>query len=176
MHPGIHAVLSHIKWYISDQLDSFAVGIFLSFPHCWKNLYWQNTQNMMLLYISFRHFASATGCFFEYLPASSANSGFHWILSVPYTVHNLRPSPCFLLQTAEIPVRVRQTGQMLSAEPASCFQRVLHNQWQISVFPSNSSGFPPASEAFLWQADPDQSDKDFRQMPTSSDMGCPQNL
>lgn len=63
MHPGIHAVLSHIKWYISDQLDSFAVGIFLSFPHCWKNLYWQNTQNMMLLYISFRHFASATGCF-----------------------------------------------------------------------------------------------------------------
>ena len=114
--------------------------------------------------------------FFEYFPASSASSGFHWILSVPYTVHNLRPSPCFLLQTAEIPVRVRQTDQMLSVEPASCFQRVLHNQWQISVFPSNGSGFPPASEAFLWQADPDQSDKDFRQMPTSSDMGCPQNL
>ena len=31
MHPGIHAVLSHIKWYISDQLDSFAVGIFPKF-------------------------------------------------------------------------------------------------------------------------------------------------
>ena len=29
---------------------------------------------------------------------------------------------------------------------------------------------------YLWQADPDQSDKDFRQMPTSSDMGYPQNL
>ena len=31
MHPCIHAVLSHIKWYIPDQLDSFAVGIFPKF-------------------------------------------------------------------------------------------------------------------------------------------------